>query len=60
MAFLRDWKSTNELQLDEILEYLGDMKAQAELESHARRDQDASVQALMRMMQGVRINLILH
>ena len=53
MNYFENWQRSGEIKLDEILNYLGDLRNKSDLESQARLKQDMIIEALKQMMQDV-------
>ena len=53
MNYFENWQRSGEIKLDEILNYLGDLRNKSDLEAQARLKQDMIIEALKLMMQDV-------
>ena len=53
MSYFENWQRSGEIKLDEILNYLGDLRNKSDLESQAKLKQDMMIEALKLMMQDV-------
>ena len=53
MNYFENWQRSGEIKLDEILNYLGDLRNKSDLESQAKLKQDMMIEALKLMMQDV-------